>query len=91
MLGLGEQRAEVVEVLRALRSVDVDVLTLGQYLRPSRRHLEVERYLDPQEFDSLRVEAEALGFRHVASGPLIRSSFHAGRALAQLLAPRVTA
>ena len=81
MLGLGETREEVVEVLRALREARVDALTLGQYLRPSLRHLPVERYLDPAEFGDLRREAEAMGFLHVASGPLVRSSFHADTAL----------
>jgi len=77
MLGLGETRDEVLDVLRDLRRAGVDCLTLGQYLRPTLRHLEVARYLDPAEFDELRGEAEALGFAHVASGPLVRSSFHA--------------
>ncbi len=84
MLGLGETRDELRCVLRDLRTCDVDCVTLGQYLRPTLRHLEVARYLDPAEFDALAVEARALGFRHVASGPLVRSSFHAGDALALL-------
>jgi lipoic acid synthetase len=77
MLGLGEERAEVDEVLRDLRSVGCDILTLGQYLRPSRDHLPVERYVTPDEFAELKVAALALGFRHVESGPLVRSSYHA--------------
>ncbi len=77
MLGLGEERREVLGVLRDLRVAGVDAVTLGQYLRPTLRHLPVERYLAPEEFESLRLEAEAMGFRHVASGPLVRSSFHA--------------
>jgi len=77
MLGLGETLAEVREVLRALREVQVDVVTLGQYLRPTLRHLPVERYLEPREFQELGREAELMGFLHVASGPLVRSSFHA--------------
>jgi lipoic acid synthetase len=81
MLGLGESRAEVSQVLRDLRAIGVDCVTLGQYLRPTLRHLEVARYLDPAEFDELGAEARALGFAHVASGPLVRSSFHADDAL----------
>lgn len=77
MLGLGETRDEVIEAMKALRGVDVDVLTLGQYLRPSPKHLEVVRFVTPDEFDALRVEGEALGFRYVASGPLVRSSYKA--------------
>ena len=77
MLGLGEELNEVREVLRDLRSIDCDILTLGQYLQPSGTHLPVERYLDPAEFDDLGREARAMGFRHVESGPLVRSSYHA--------------
>ena len=77
MLGLGEERDEVLEVLRDLRGVGVEGVTLGQYLRPTLRHLEVARYLEPEEFASLADEARRMGFRHVASGPLVRSSFRA--------------
>jgi len=77
MVGLGETRAEVMEVLQALRGAGVDAVTIGQYLRPSRRHLAVERYWDPEEFDALAEEARAFGFLHVASGPLVRSSYNA--------------
>lgn len=87
MLGLGETREELREVLRDLRSARVDALTLGQYLRPSLRHLPVERYLEPAEFDELRFEAESVGFSHVASGPLVRSSFHADAAFERLRPP----
>ena len=87
MLGLGEELGEVRDVLRALRDVDVDCVTLGQYLRPTLRHLEVARYVSPGEFVDLRREAEALGFRHVASGPLVRSSFDARAALSLLPGP----
>jgi lipoic acid synthetase len=85
MLGLGERSEEVGEVLHDLRVRGVDAVTLGQYLRPTLRHLEVDRYLDPEEFDAYREAAEELGFRHVASAPLVRSSFHAGEALERLL------
>jgi lipoic acid synthetase len=77
MLGLGETRDEVREALVDLRAAGVDALTLGQYLRPTLRHLEVTRYLDPLEFEELAEEARGLGFSEVASGPLVRSSFHA--------------
>ena len=87
MLGLGETRAELVEVLRDLRAAGVDCLTLGQYLRPTLRHLPVERFLDPAEFAELRQTAAGLGFRHVESGPLVRSSFRADT-LHDLLPPR---
>jgi lipoic acid synthetase len=77
MLGLGEELDEVREVMRDLRAHNVSMLTLGQYLQPTRNHLPVERYVHPDEFEQLRVEAEALGFTSVASGPLVRSSYHA--------------
>ena len=77
MLGLGEDNAEVMTVLRDLREVDCDIITLGQYLRPSAEHLPVARYVPPAEFAELRTGAMTLGFRHVESGPLVRSSYHA--------------
>lgn len=77
MLGLGESRSEVEEVLRSLRAVDVDFLTLGQYLRPSATHAPVKEYVTPEVFDELRLLGEELGFRYVASGPLVRSSYRA--------------
>ncbi len=77
MLGLGEETAEVESVLRDLRATGCDILTLGQYLRPSRDHLPVERYVTPAEFAELKSVAMAMGFRHVESGPLVRSSYHA--------------
>lgn len=77
MLGLGEERDEVLQVLDDLREADVDILTIGQYLRPSSRHHPVIRYWKPEEFDELGYLAERKGFRMVASGPLVRSSFHA--------------
>jgi lipoic acid synthetase len=77
MLGLGETYAELLSVFGDLRSVDCDILTLGQYLRPSKDQLPVERYVHPDEFAALRQEALALGFRHVEAGPLVRSSYHA--------------
>jgi lipoic acid synthetase len=77
MLGLGETYEEVVEVMRDCREHQVDMLTLGQYLQPSRDHLPVDRYVHPDEFNALADEAKALGFKHVASGPLVRSSYQA--------------
>ena len=77
MVGLGEERGEVEETLRAVRASGTDVLTVGQYLRPSPQHLPVRRYWSPEEFEGLRTFALALGFAHVESGPLVRSSYHA--------------
>ena len=81
MVGLGEEKGEVVEVLRALRGVGVDSATIGQYLRPSRNHLEVERYWEPREFHEIAAEGRALGLTHVAAGSLLRSSYDAGEIL----------
>ena len=77
MVGLGEERDEIVQTMKDLRAVDCDLLTIGQYLRPSPKHHRLEKFYTPQEFDELREEGERLGFRHVASGPLVRSSYHA--------------
>ena len=77
MLGLGETFEEVVDVMKDCRRHDVDMLTLGQYLQPSRDHLPVDRYVHPDEFEALAEEARALGFKRVASGPLVRSSYQA--------------
>ncbi len=88
MLGLGETNAEIVEVMHALRAHDVDMLTLGQYLQPSRHHLAVERFAHPDEFAELGRIAESLGFRSVASGPLVRSSYHADQQVDAILMAR---
>jgi lipoic acid synthetase len=77
MVGLGESRAEMTEAFEALRAVDTDILTIGQYLRPSLKHLPVARYYHPDEFAEMKAEALDLGFKHVESGPLVRSSYHA--------------
>jgi lipoic acid synthetase len=77
MVGLGEGRDEVRETLGRIRAAGTDILTVGQYLRPSPSHLPVVRYYEPQEFSEIKVEALALGFSHVESGPLVRSSYHA--------------
>lgn len=79
MLGVGETKEEVVEVMKDLRAHDVDMLTLGQYMQPSKNHLAIDRWVHPDEFDELRVIAEEMGFKHVASGPLVRSSYHADK------------
>jgi lipoyl synthase len=80
MLGLGETEAEIVKTLHDLRAVGCDRLTLGQYMRPSLAHLPVEKYWTPAEFDRLGAIARELGFSHVRSAPLVRSSYHAGEA-----------
>lgn len=77
MVGLGERWEEILHVMDDLRAVDCDILTIGQYLQPSRYHLPIERYYTPEEFDKLREEGLARGFKWVESGPLVRSSYHA--------------
>jgi lipoic acid synthetase len=84
MVGLGEEIGEVVEVLRALRDVGVDSATIGQYLRPSRHHLEVERYWEAREFEEIAAQGRALGLSQVISGPLVRSSYHADETLSAI-------
>lgn len=79
MLGLGETRDELLAVLRDMREHDIDMLTLGQYLQPSRSHLAVERFVTPEEFEEFGGIATAMGFKSVASGPLVRSSYHADK------------
>lgn len=77
ILGMGEETEEVLETMRDLRGVDCDLLTIGQYLRPSSKHLPIDRFYHPDEFAELGKAGEAMGFKHVASGPLVRSSYHA--------------
>jgi lipoic acid synthetase len=77
ILGMGETTEEVLAVMQELRTVDVDILTLGQYLRPSDAHIALDRYYTPEEFRQLYDAGMAMGFRHVESGPLVRSSYHA--------------
>jgi lipoic acid synthetase len=79
MLGLGESDDEVIEVMRRMREHGVDMLTLGQYLQPSRNHLPVQRFVHPDVFARLAVLGEEMGFSNVASGPLVRSSYHADK------------
>ena len=85
MVGLGETDEEIIEVMRDLRAHDVDMLTVGQYLQPSNGHLPVLRYWTPAEFDALRLAGEAMGFSNVASGAMVRSSYHADRQAAELV------
>jgi lipoic acid synthetase len=77
MLGVGETADEVLATLKDLRERGVEIVTIGQYLQPSNRQLPVERYVTPGEFEEFKSQAEKLGFRHVESGPLVRSSYHA--------------
>jgi lipoyl synthase len=88
ILGLGEERAEVSQALRDLHGAGCDLVTITQYLRPSSRHHPVERWVRPEEFVELRAEAEEIGFLGVLSGPLVRSSYRAGRLYAQAVAGR---
>jgi lipoic acid synthetase len=83
MLGLGEQHDEVVQAMRDLRSAGCDILTLGQYLRPTEKHLAVEEFVKPEAFAALEQEGLALGFKFVAAGPLVRSSYKAGEFFVQ--------
>jgi lipoic acid synthetase len=89
ILGLGEERDELLNTMRDLREVDVNILTLGQYLRPSPRHLPIARYYPPEEFAELAEIGRGLGFAHVEAGPLVRSSYHAKRQAQGLAGGRV--
>ena len=79
MIGMGENREEISEALHDIRATGCQLLTVGQYLRPTREHWPVDRYVDPSEFDEIADEAKVLGFDEVASGPLVRSSYRADR------------
>jgi len=84
MLGLGEAKEEICQALKDLREVGrISILTIGQYLRPTPQHLEVKRYYSPEEFAEWKCYAQELGFEHVASGPMVRSSYHADEAAAE--------
>lgn len=90
MVGLGEERDEVLSAMQLLRDADVDVLTIGQYLRPTKRHASVQRYVEPAEFEDYEKQGLEMGFRFVASGPLVRSSYRAAEVfLTGVLAPEV--
>jgi lipoyl synthase len=88
ILGMGEERHEVSEAMADLHAAGCDLLTITQYLRPTPRHHPVERWVRPEEFVELREEAEAMGFAGVMSGPLVRSSYRAGRLYTQALQAR---
>jgi lipoic acid synthetase len=90
MLGLGERAEEIHQVMHDLKAAGVEILTFGQYLQPTKRHMKVDRYVTPEEFEEWKVAGEALGF-HVASGPLVRSSYRAGDFFKERLARRATA
>jgi lipoic acid synthetase len=79
MLGLGEREEEVLQVMTDLRKVECQILTLGQYLQPTKEHLPVDRFVHPDEFERFRLSGKEMGYRHVESGPLVRSSYHAER------------
>jgi lipoic acid synthetase len=81
MLGLGETENEVLEAMRDLREAKVDILTLGQYLQPTRKHLPVAEFIAPEQFERLKEEGLVMGFKYVESGPLVRSSYHAEKHL----------
>jgi lipoic acid synthetase len=85
MLGMGEEKVEILGVMADLRQVSCDLLTLGQYLRPSGKHHPVARYVTPEEFEELRVEGEKMGFKAVFSAPLVRSSFHAAEIFKKII------
>ncbi|QIM17025.1 lipoyl synthase [Leucobacter insecticola] len=85
ILGMGEDRAEIIDTMRELRDSGCDILTLTQYLRPSRLHHPIDRWVRPEEFTELRIEAEEMGFAAVLAGPLVRSSYRAGRLWAQAM------
>lgn len=78
MLGLGETDEEVIQTMKDLRAIDVDVVTFGQYLRPTEHHLSVVEYVKPEKFAYFKTVGEELGFKYVASGPMVRSSYKAG-------------
>ncbi len=77
ILGMGEEYHEIIDVMKDLREVDCDILTIGQYLRPGKEYIPIKRYYHPDEFKCLRYEGEKMGYKHVESGPLVRSSYHA--------------
>jgi len=83
MVGLGEEIPEVIDVMRQLREIDCDVLTIGQYLQPTKQHLPIVRFVTPDDFRMLKEEGLGMGFKHVESGPFVRSSYHAERHVTQ--------
>ena len=79
MVGLGETKEEIFEVMKTMRDYDIDMLTIGQYLQPSKHHLPVKRYVTPEEFEEYSALANGIGFKQAACGPLVRSSYHADK------------
>jgi lipoic acid synthetase len=84
MVGLGETEEEVIEVMKDLRRVNCDMMTIGQYLRPSKKHIEIAQYVTPDQFERYREIGYEMGFKYIASGPLVRSSYHASEAMGNL-------
>lgn len=84
ILGMGEEYDEIIDVMKDLREIDCDILTIGQYLRPGKEYVPIKRYYHPDEFKRLKYEGEKMGFKHVESGPLVRSSYHAALSVAML-------
>jgi len=81
MIGLGENKKQIIATMKDLRGVNVDFLTIGQYLQPSKEHVEIKKYYTPEEFKDFKDIALKMGFKHVESGPLVRSSYHAEKAI----------
>ena len=81
MIGFGETEEQIVKTIRDLKEADVDFLTIGQYLQPTKEHVEIKKYYTPKEFDYFKNFALSMSFKHVESGPLVRSSYHAEKAL----------
>ena len=77
MIGFGENKEQIIETLKDLKQADVDIVTIGQYLQPSKDNVEVVKFYTPEEFEELRKIASEIGFKHVEAGPLVRSSYHA--------------
>ena len=77
MLGVGEREEEVLQTMKDLVNIGCNILTIGQYLRPSKKHIPISRYYSPEEFAKFKTDGETMGFNHVESGPLVRSSYHA--------------
>jgi lipoic acid synthetase len=88
MLGLGETEEEIIQTMKDLRSVGVSILTIGQYLQPTLKHLPVVKYIEPEQFNLLKEVAERMGFIYVASGPLVRSSYKAAEFFMERIAKR---
>jgi len=84
MIGIGENKGQIIKTMKDLRNADVDFLTIGQYLQPTKNHAEIKKYYTPDEFEEFKKIANELGFKHVESGPLVRSSYHAQNAISNI-------